>query len=246
MDYREYHFTRREFLKNTALFLALDGTVSYLFYRSFLIFVLFLPGVVPFLKERKKACAKARQQKLLSQFLDGMQAVETALRAGYSVETAFAQALKELQNQYGGTDADILWEFRYIAVQLNMNRNLEELLNGLAVRSGVEDIRTFADIFAASKRTGGNLIAIIRNTVTCAAQKEETRREIQTCLAAKRLEQNIMSLVPCLILLYVQAVSPGFLDVMYHNAAGILVMSLCLALYAAAWAWGKKIVSIEV
>ncbi|MDO5541483.1 MAG: hypothetical protein Q4F83_15690 [Eubacteriales bacterium] len=127
-----------------------------------------------------------------------------------------------------------------------MNRNLEELLSGLAYRSGLEDIQNFADIFAAAKRTGGNLIAIIRNTMQCIGQKEETRLEIETCLSAKKMEQNIMSLVPVLILVYIQMVSPGFMDSMYHNAAGIIIMSICLAVYGAAWYWGRKIVNIEV
>lgn len=56
----------------------------------------------------------------------------------------------------------------------------------------------------------------------------------------------MMSLIPCLILLYVQTVSPGFLDSMYHNIAGILIMTLSLGVYLAAVAWGKKIVEIEV
>ena len=55
-----------------------------------------------------------------------------------------------------------------------------------------------------------------------------------------------MSVVPCMILIYVQMVSPGFLDVMYHNPAGIVIMSVCLLVYFLAWLWGRKIVSIEV
>ena len=49
-----------------------------------------------------------------------------------------------------------------------------------------------------------------------------------------------------MILIYVQMVSPGFLDVMYHNPAGIFIMSVCLLVYFLAWLWGRKIVSIEV
>lgn len=227
------------------IFLALDAVISYLFYRSVLAFLLFLPGMIPFLRLRREACCKKRQRRLLAEFLEGMQSVEVALRAGYSVETAFREALRELKGRYE-KDALVMREFRYIVAQMNMNRNLEDLLAGLAARSGLEDIRNFADIFGASKRTGGNLVAIIRNTLLCASQKEETRREIAACLSAKRLEQNIMSAVPCLILLYVQMMSPGFLDPMYKNAAGVAIMSLCLAVYALAWLWGRKIVTIEV
>lgn len=245
MDYQVYRFSKKELLLNFLAFLGCSGVVSYLFYRSWAAFAILTLLFPFFLKMRRESCKRKRQQELAGQFLNGMQSVSVALTAGYSVETAFEEALKELENMYA-EGAMILEEFRYIVVQLNMNRNLEELLGGLAQRSGIEDIRDFADIFSAAKRTGGNLIAIIRNTILCVSQKEETRMEIQTCLSAKRLEQNIMSLVPCLILLYVQVMSPGFLDVMYHNAAGIMVMSICLLLYGGAWYWGRKIVSIEV
>ena len=36
------------------------------------------------------------------------------------------------------------------------------------------------------------------------------------------------------------------ITVMYHNPAGILIMSICLLVYFLAWLWGRKIVSIEV
>lgn len=245
MDYRTYHFSARELAVNIGAFAALSGAFCFLFYRSAAAFVLSLPLLRVFLRLRREACVKKRQQELSRQFLDGMQSVSVALSAGYSVETAFGEALKELRTMYD-EEAMIVREFRYITVQLNMNRSLEELLLGLAGRSGIEDIRNFADIFSAAKRTGGNLIAIIRNTVLMISQKEETKREIDTCLAGKRMEQNIMSGIPCLILIYVQLVSPGFLDGMYHNPAGVLVMTACLGVYALAWFWGRKIVNIEV
>lgn len=244
-DYQKYRFSKRELAENLGLFAALAAAVSYLFYRSALVFFLLLPLAGKFLKLRREACIKKRQRILTRQFLDGMQSVSVALVAGYSVETAFQEALKELGTMYEKDDM-IVREFRYIVIQLGMNRSLEELLLNLAARSGIEDIRNFADIFAAAKRTGGNLISIIRSTVLMASQKEETRREIDTCLSAKKMEQNIMSIVPAAILVYVQMMSPGFLDGMYHNAAGVVVMSGCLAVYALAWYWGRKIVNIEV
>ncbi len=244
-DYGQYEFSKREMLCSVGMFAALATAVSYLFYRSALAFALCLPLWGKFLKLRRESLIKKRRQELARQFLDGMQAVSVSLSAGYSVETAFELAYRELRTMYDDT-AMIVTEFRYIVIQLGMNRSLEELLLYLANRSGIEDIQNFADIFAVAKRTGGNLIAIIRNTVLCVSQKEETRREIATCLSGKKMEQNIMSAIPALILVYVQTISPGFLDGMYHNPAGILIMSLCLAVYGLAWFWGRKIVNIEV
>ncbi len=245
MDYTSYQFSKKEYMKYTVLFLLLDGMISYLFYRSWIVFLFGLLLLKTFFKIKSEKLCQQRRQVLEEQFLMAMQTVITSLTAGYSVETAFSDALKELPLVYREEDM-IVQEIRAIVSQLNMNQNLEELLQSLAVRSGIEDIRNFAEIFAVSKRTGGNLIAIIRNTVQSIAQKNETRKEIQVILSAKKMEQNMMSLIPCLILLYVQTVSPGFLDGMYHNPAGILIMTAALVVYLTAVAWGKRIVEIEV
>lgn len=223
----------------------LDGAVSLLFYRSVIAFVLLFPGVVWFFRIQKEAKRKRRKQELGRQFLTGMQGVSNALAAGYSIENAFGQALLEVKKVYG-MEGLIVKEFTVIVTQLSLNRTVETLLKDLADRSDEQDIKNFAEVFAAAKRSGGDLISIIRNTTASISQKEETRQEIEVCIASKKLEQNVMSLVPLFILAYVGISSPGFLDVMYHNGLGIIIMSFCLILYFLAWLLGKRIVEIEV
>lgn len=245
MDYEQYYFTGKQWIYQVLLYGIIDGMVSTLFYRSFLAFIFFLPGFFFFLKQRKSDYILAGKKELSQQFLTGIQAVSAALAAGYSVENAFEEALEDMERVFEKEDK-IIKEFTYIKNQLKLNNTLENLLLDLAKRSRVEDIENFAEVFSAAKRSGGDLIAIIRNTILCISQKEETKMEIETCLSAKRLEQKIMSGVPFMILIYVGAASPGFLDVMYYNPAGICIMSLCLVMYVAAYMWGKKIVDIEV
>ena len=245
MDYSKYHFSKKELALYTGLYFALNGAVSLLFYRSWIAFALLAPGIVVFLKEQNKNLRKRRIRLLESQFLTGIQAVSNALSAGYSVENAFIEAVDELRKVYASGE-DVVREFAQIARQLSYNRPLEALLLDLANRSQAEDIESFAQVFAAARRSGGDLIAIIRNTVFVIGQKEETRREIQVSIASRKLEQNVMSAVPLFILAYVGLGSPGFLDAMYHNLAGCAVMTGCLLTYVCAWLLGRKIVDIEV
>ena len=74
----------------------------------------------------------------------------------------------------------------------------------------------------------------------------ETVQEIETCLSGKKMEQNIMSLIPLLILAYVKLTSPEFIASMYGNPVGVIVMGVCLFVYVLAYFWGKRIVQIEV
>lgn len=244
-DYSVYQMSEKEWVISIGKYLLLDICISYLFFCSWIPFFLFLPCVFLFVKVQKQDLMKKRETVLKQQFLDGIQMMSSALAAGYSAENALTEALKELKKVYEPEDC-IIREFGFMEAQISMNQNMEELLLDFGRRSGVEDIRSFAEVFMTAKRSGGDLLLIIRNTVSCIRQKQETMQEIETCLSGKVMEQNIMSMIPILILLYVKLTSPEFLEGMYGNTAGTVIMGICLAVYAAAYFWGRSIIRIEV
>lgn len=226
-------------------YIFLDFCISYLFFDSWIAFVVFLPGIFLFLKEQKEIRQKKRKLILKQQFLDGIQMMSSALAAGYSAENALTEARKELKKIYE-PEEDIMREFSFMEAQISVNQNMEELLLDFGRRSSIEDIQSFAEVFVTAKRSGGDLLLIIRNTISCIRQKQETMQEIETCLSGKVMEQNIMSMIPILILFYVKITSPDFLEVMYGNITGCTVMGICLIVYGAAYFWGRSIIRIEV
>lgn len=219
--------------------------MSFLFFRSWIAWLLLLSGLPLFLRDRRKELAHRRQVEMQGQFLTGIQLVCTSLQAGYAVENAFGEALRELRKIYSA-EAFVVAEFEYLVAQTGLNRSIEALLADLGERSGVEDIQNFAEVFYTAKRTGGDLMAIMRNTISCIQQRQETRMEIETTLAGKVMEQNMMSVIPILILGYVTVTSPEFLEVMYTGLPGRIVMTVCLGLYLLAFLWGRKIMTIQV
>lgn len=227
------------------MYVVLDVCISYLFFYSRIAFVVLLPGVFLFLRQQKKEGLKKQKREMQTQFMNGIQLMAASLQAGYSAENALKEAVRELKKIYREKSA-VVQEFEWIASQTEIGRNLEELFLDFARRSGAEDIVSFAEVFLTAKRSGGDLLLIIRNTSSCIRQKQETMQEIETTLSGKMMEQNIMSLIPLLILAYVKLTSPEFLEGMYGNFTGALVMSICFAVYAGAYFWGKKIVQIEV
>ncbi|MDY3250742.1 MAG: type II secretion system F family protein [Candidatus Choladocola sp.] len=244
-DYSVYRLSGKEWGKYLGLYALLDFCISYLFFNSLKAFFLLLPGAVLFIREQKKTLQKKRAEKMKRQFLDGVQMMAASLQAGYSVENALREALRELYKLYE-SDSFIVREFRMMEVQMEMSRNLEDLFLDFGRRSAVDDILSFAEVFLTAKRSGGDLLAIIRNTVSCIRQKQETMQEIETCLAGKVMEQNVMSLVPVFILAYVRLTSPDFISVMYGNTTGTAVMCGCFLIYVTAYLWGRKIIRIEV
>ncbi len=244
-DYAEYRFPRKELAKYLALYALLDACVSYLFFCSWIAFVLLAPGVWLFLADQRRSLQAKRAREMTRQFLDGIRMIAASLQAGYSAENSLREAVRELRKIYE-PDAFIVREFSFMDAQIEMSRNMEELFLDFGRRSAIEDIRSFAEVFLTAKRSGGDLLSIIRNTASCIRQKQETMQEIETCLSGKVMEQNIMSLIPILILAYIRLTSPEFLSAMYGNAMGVTVMGCCFAVYVAAYLWGRRIVRIEV
>lgn len=52
--------------------------------------------------------------------------------------------------------------------------------------SKVEDIMYFAEIFRYAKRSGGDLMAVIKNTAQIIQQKEEVMSEVDTIISGKK------------------------------------------------------------
>ena len=130
--------------------------------------------------------------------------------------------------------------------QLNLNVSVEQVWKEFAGRVMLPEVDGFVTVFTLAKRSGGDSIAIIKNAVRQLGDKAEVKREIETIIAAKKLEFHVMSAIPFGIIVYMRMSFPTFMDVLYGNIVGACFMSGCLALYVAAWKLGERIVEIEV
>lgn len=245
MDYREYHFTKREWLIYTAESAGITCVMAYLCYRRLFALAGFLVIYPVFLKRKRKQKLEQRKTILSLEFKETMQAVAGALTAGYSMENAFREAQKEIEQLYG-KETFMVKELQEMNAKIALNQPIEQLLMDFSSRSGIEDVESFCQVFSFAKRGGGDFVKIIKTTILQIADKIEVKREIETVIAAKKLEQKIMQAIPVFILLYLDITSPGFLDVLYGNLLGISIMTVGLMLYLMAVLLAEKIVDISV
>lgn len=218
---------------------------SYVFYENVFMAVLLSPYIVIHTREARRIAEAKRKHNLTRQFQDGIMAVSFALNVGYSIENAFSQAIEELILLYG-EEADIVRKFKNIVIRINQNENLEDILVDFADECKVEDISYFAEVFRYAKRSGGDLISIIRNTADIIQQKTEVASEVETIVSGKRMEQKIMSAIPALIVIYLKVTAREFIEPLYGNVTGMLIMTVCLVVYLISNIWAKRIVNIEV
>ncbi|MCR4909078.1 MAG: type II secretion system F family protein [Lachnospiraceae bacterium] len=245
MNYKVYHFTFREWTIAVCTGAGIAAGIAWIFYKSVLALPALIPIIFLYIRYHREEKKDRRLYELSLEFKEAILAVGGALSAGYSIENAFLSALADMEKLYG-RDGLITGELILLSRRLKANENIEDILSDLSDRSGIEDIRDFADVFRSAKRNGGNLSAVIRRAADTISDKIEVRREIETLMSAKRFENRIMQLVPFGILCYIGLTSPDFIEPLYHNPTGVIIMTGCLALYAFAFCLSEKILRIQI
>ena len=244
-NYSDYEFTQKELLTVIAKGVILCCVVGFIFYRSLLGIIILLPYVYFYIKEQKNKYMILRKQRLSIGFRDGIRCILAALEAGYSLENAMGEAITDLKLMYND-ETEIIKEFLHIQRQVKNNVTIEEAMEQFALRSGIEDIESFAEVLLTAKRTGGDIVKVIRTTSNAISDKLEVKREIITMITAKQFEVTILKVIPFGIILYLWLGSPGFLDPLYHNLFGIVFMTIILVLYIFINKVANNITNIEI
>lgn len=244
-DYDSYRFSLKEWIIYGGAGVAGGMAGCWLLYDTFWPMLLFPAVAVWYFRELKTYAIQKRKERLKASFLPAAESFVAALRAGYSAEKAVTESRRDMQ-RLSGTGDLMVQELKAMEKQLHVGTALEVLFQDLADRSGVEDIGHFARVFAAGKRTGGDLDQILTMTLQHMKQKMETQKDIEAEIASRKMEQRIMSLVPWGILLYLRTSSGDYMAVLYQGMAGRTVMTVCFLAAALADFWGRKITDIQV
>ena len=220
--------------------------LAYLFYESHLLCISlsFLAFAYPLIENKK--IIKKQKSELNLQFKDMLYSLHSSLSAGKSIELAFMGMADDLRILYPGSDTYIVIEAIYIARKLEMNETIEASLDNFAERSGLEDVKNFAEVFKICKRTGGNIVEAIKRTTTIINDKIEIKQDIDTMVANKNLERKVLNVMPVIILTLLSFTAKDYIEPIYKFTAGRIVMSIAFVLITISYFISKKIMNIEI
>lgn len=237
--------SKKEILFNIFILLLILLFIAKLFYGTFIAMVILLPFIIPLLKKRKEQILKRKQQKLERMFKDMLVSVSDALKTGYSVENALKESYKDMISLYG-EHSDICTEMRQMISRIKLNVSIEDVFQEFANRSELKNAKLFSQIFSVAKRTGGNMVEVIKSVTDNIVLNETVKEEIETEIYGKRMEHRIMMLIPFILICFVSVSSDGFLDIMYETLLGKIIMTICVFGCFVAYVWGEKITEMEI
>ncbi|MDD2211919.1 MAG: type II secretion system F family protein [Clostridia bacterium] len=246
VDYDLYVMSKKEWLFNFCLAAGFLFFVAYVFYRNIFLSLLVIPLAFFYPRLKTKEIIAKRKKELSLQFKEALYALSSSLMAGRSVESAFKESLKDLSLLYPDPQISIIQEFTYIMRRIAMNETIEEVLTDFAQRAHLEDLDSFVDVFVISKRTGGNIVEIIKNTSVIIGDKLQIEQEIDTILAQRKLEQKILNIMPIAMLLLLAWTTEDYMEPVFTTLEGRFIMTVAVLLLGLAAYLSKKIMTIEV
>lgn len=262
INYKVYNMTSNEKALYFMLAFVVGMAVAYLFYGGIAkdeygnptmlthilnVVIMGIAGFAAgrmFLPMRRDQIIQERQKRLRRQFVDLLDSLATSISAGKNVPSAFEAAREDLMMQYQPDDF-IVQEVDNIINGIRNNIDIGSMLLNFGERSGIQDIRTFGRVFETAYSKGANLKDVIRNTHLIISSKCEIEEEIETKVTSSKNEQNLMLIMPVLLIAMIKMSDSDF-AANFTSPSGILTTTIAVAAFIGSYFLGKKILNIEV
>ncbi|MBO4898416.1 MAG: type II secretion system F family protein [Clostridia bacterium] len=246
IDYDVYVMSKEEKLLNIIIAAVVIFAIGYMCYHNLILSAVLSLLALKWPPMRVKQIIKKRHNELAIQFKDMLYSLSSSLSAGKSVETGLKECLQDLKIIYPDDETYIIKEISYIVRGVEMNETIEDMFAQFAERAHNEDIENFVDIFKTCKRTGGDMVQVIKTTSQTIGEKIEIKQEINTMISGKKFEFKALMIMPVFLILLLSVSSADYMEPVFTTAIGHIVMTVAIFLFAIAYIVGDKIMTIEV
>ena len=141
--------------------------------------------VIRILKQR-------RVRRFNEQLAGSLVNMSNALKAGFSIQQAFEQVVKEQQNP-------ISQEFSVVLHQMRVGLSMDEAFANLQKRVDSQDLLLMINAVQIARQTGGNLTEVLERIAYTIRERLRIERRIRTLTAQGRLQGVVVGAMPLLL-----------------------------------------------
>jgi len=244
-DYSVYVLNRLERVACIISGAVLFFGIGYLFYHHWLIALVLSAGGFLVPGFWRKHMLQRRRAALNLHFKQALYSLSSSLSAGRSVENGFREAISDLRMLDPDAENDLITELSIICARLEYGEPIEDALRDFSRRASMEDITNFADVFITCKRTGGDLVEVIRRTSSIIGEKLDIQQEIAVLVAQKKFESKALLAAPVLMLVFMNLTSGDYMKPMF-SGIGMVISTFALLGLAGCLLWIIKIMNIKI
>lgn len=241
-DYNVYILSSREKILAVVAGILVGFVASYIYFgNETLSVVIGLVAGYKAISIYRNKLQKDRKKKLRLQFRDMLESLSNSYTVGMTATRAFHTAYDDMVVEHGD-DSYIAQELALIcSTHNNQGIEIKDMVRDFGIRSGIDDVKSFASVFSISTDLGGDIAKVIRETRDMISDKIETELEIQTMVTGQKNQLNILAIMPFVVVVFSKA---------FENGSGtgmiIIVKLVAMLLFIFAYWLGNKIVDIKV
>lgn len=194
-------------------------------------------GLVPGFLVRFKA--SRRQKAFMSQLPDTLNLLSSTLKAGYSFLQGVEAVSQEIDDPMGS-------ELRRIVTEAQLGRPLEDAMDASAERMDSPDFAWAVMAVKIQREVGGNLSELLLTVSETMTERERLRRDVATLTAEGKMSAIVLGLLPILLGMAMWAINPEYINTLFTDGLGKVLLGASIFAALSGFAWMKKIINIDI
>jgi tight adherence protein B len=168
-------------------------------------------------------CVSRRRGKLFVQFPDALAMIVRAVRVGIPVSDSIRAVGRELPAPTGP-------EFARLADELAIGVVLEEALQAMSTRNGLQEYYFFATALSLQNQTGGGLSETLENLADVIRKRVTVRERGRALSSEAQTSAIVLALLPPLAIGALLIMSPDYINLLFVEPAGKKILGLAMAM----------------
>lgn len=194
-------------------------------------------GLLPGFYVRTKAAR--RRKAFMAQLPDTLNLLSSTLKAGYSFMQGVEAVSQEVDDPMGE-------ELRRIVTEAQLGRPLEDAMDASAERMDSPDFAWAVMAVKIQREVGGNLSELLLTVAETMTERERLRRDVSTLTAEGKMSAIVLGALPILLGMAMWAINPEYINTLFTDSFGKVLLGMSIFAALAGFAWMKKIISIEI
>lgn len=176
--------------------------------------------ILHFMLERR---GRLRRDAMLAQLPAFVDHVIRGLSAGRTIENTVLLATEQCRPPLRGV-------LDRVRVNVELGAHLGDELQQAAQVHRLRELQLLALAVHVNQRFGGSARELLQSIVTMIQQRDQAQRELRAMTGETRVSAWVLGLLPATVAVYMVAVNPGYLDIMWQDTDGRMVLLAAFAL----------------
>jgi tight adherence protein B len=208
-------------------------STSYLLMFFFAILATSLPTIHILVKRQK------RLHKFLQLLPDALDLMSRGLSAGHAFTEALQMVASEMPEPIAG-------EFRKTYEEQNLGLSLKLALENLVERVPLLDLRMAVTAVMIQRETGGNLSELLEKVAHTIRERFKIMEDLKTMTLSSRWSAWLLCALPIFLAIYVTLMNPGYMDVMWRDPRGHVLLAVAAIMQILGILMVQKIMRIRI